>query len=749
MNIPGKAHVRISILKSLLFFGVSFHATASFSQTAYIDSVRNALKKPVKNDTMRAFQYNELAWSLLDFNTAEASKFRKKAYDLSKKIGYMNGVAEAMNTEGIILRIENKPKEAIRVYSELISIRKKQKQYSRLIGAYSNLGSVYYESGNNAYALKYYEKAFQLSVDYKEKDKQLVLLSNLGVAYKASGLYKQALETFEKGIELNKKIKDIDQEIQLYLNIATVYDDRKLYSRAIESNEYALSLLKKKPNTRLEGVVLYNLASQYKYTKSYDKARKAIERLALIDKRLNEKEFSSSFHALKANFYNDVKDYATAFREIEQALVLADSVTDPVAYTNILLSKADILRNLKIHDESQQFAEFAERFVHRNSLGNEILINVYETLYDINKSKGNLQEALSYLEKSKELKESSALESVNDQIATLNSLNDLDRKEKDLEIIRQKNEKIQLDNERKGTLIAGGGVTGLLILVLLVLSYRAYRSKRKANHLLHSQNHEISMQKEIIEEKQKEIVDSILYAKRIQNTLLASEKEIAQRVKDSFIYFQPKDIVSGDFYWCASQGDLFYLAVCDSTGHGVPGAFMSLLNITFLNEAINEKKFVSTAEILNHVRERLISNISHDGAQDGMDGVLFCFNNSTGKLSYSAAYNPPVRVRNGESVVFPADKMPIGQGEKKQSFTEHEIDLEEGDIIYAYTDGYGDQFGGERGKKFKTSKLIELLVDLSIMDMNVQQNTLKNTFENWRGSQEQIDDVTLVGIKFK
>jgi serine phosphatase RsbU (regulator of sigma subunit) len=230
------------------------------------------------------------------------------------------------------------------------------------------------------------------------------------------------------------------------------------------------------------------------------------------------------------------------------------------------------------------------------------------------------------------------------------------------------------------------------------------------------------MQKEIIEEKQKEIVDSILYAKRIQNTLLASEKEIAQRVKDSFIYFQPKDIVSGDFYWCASQGDLFYLAVCDSTGHGVPGAFMSLLNITFLNEAINEKKFVSTAEILNHVR---------------------------GKLSYSAAYNPPVRVRNGESVVFPADKMPIGQGEKKQSFTEHEIDLEEGDIIYAYTDGYGDQFGGERGKKFKTSKLIELLVDLSIMDMNVQQNTLKNTFENWRGSQEQIDDVTLVGIKFK
>lgn len=727
-----------------MLFSVTINA-----QTEYIDSVRSTLKKPVSNDTMRAFQYNELAWNLLDFNITEAGKYQKKGYDLSKKIGYVNGMADAMNTKGIILRIENKPEDAIQIYQEVISLRKKQKNYSRLIGAYSNLGSVYYESGNNAFALKYYEKAFKLTIELDEKDKQLVLLMNLGVAYKASGLYKQAMETFEKGIELNKKLKDIDQEIQIYLNIATVYDDRKLYNKAIESNEYALSLLKKAPNTRIEGVVLYNLAAQYRNLKDWPKARKTIERLTVIDKLLGEQEFSCSFHALKANYFNELKKFNDAYKEVNLAYNLADSVTDPVIYANIVLSKADILRNLRKHAEALDLANFAERYVIRNEIGDAILVNVYETLYDIYKSKGSFDEALMYLEKSRELKELSTLETVNDQIATLNSLNELDRKEKDLEIAKQKNEKIELDNERKGVLIAGGGITGLLVLVLLVLSFRAYRTKRKANVLLHNQNEEISQQKEVIEEKQKEIVDSIHYAKRIQTTLLASEKAIQNGVKDSFIYFQPKDIVSGDFYWCAEQGDLFYLAVCDSTGHGVPGAFMSLLNITFLSEAINEKKIVSPAEVLNHVRERLIANISQDGAQDGMDGVLFCFNKVTQKLTYSAAYNAPVLVRNGELISFVADKMPIGQGEKKQSFTEYEIELEKNDVVYAYSDGYGDQFGGERGKKFKSSQLNALLAEISSLGLQEQREELKSRFEIWRGDQEQIDDVTVVGFKLK
>ncbi len=720
---------------------------ASSAQSEYIDSLKQALTKPVKNDTMRAFQYNELAWSYLDLNIQKAGDYQQKGYSLSKKINYLNGVADAMNTKGIILRIENKPKEAIKLYNQVIEIRKKQHNESKLIGAYSNLGSVYFESGDNAHALKFYEKAFELSVKLKEEDNQLVLLTNLGVAYKASGLFKQALETFNKGVELNKKLKDEVQEVQLYVNIATVYDERKMYKNAIESNEYAYRLVKNQHNTRMEGVVLYNLAMQYRNVGQYDKAKKCIQQLTIIEKELNEQEFSCGFSELKANFYAELKRYDEALKEINRAFLLSDSITDPVMHTSILLAKAEILAEQGKEAQSLHWAMRGLSMA--QSLEDPIqLSKAYVTLYTICKAKGDFKTALEYLEKSNELMQETTLNQVNDQIATLNSLNDLDRKEKDLEIAKQRNEKIESENQRKGALIVGGSIIGFLALILLFLSYRANRAKRKANALLHVQNVEISEQKGLIEEKQKEILDSIHYAKRIQNTLLATEEEIHDNLSEAFIYFQPKDIVSGDFYWCAQRDNLFYLAVCDSTGHGVPGAFMSLLNISFLNEAVNEKGIRATNDILNHVRQRLIANISQDGAQDGMDGVLFCFNKETKELTYSAAYNAPVVVRNGETISFSADKMPIGKGEKSESFTEYAIELQPGDMVYAFSDGFGDQFGGDRGKKFKVKQLVDLFAQVSVHSCNSQYNYLKNVFEDWKGDLEQVDDVTVLGIRF-
>lgn len=719
----------------------------SFAQTEYIDSIKHALTKPVKTDTMRAFQYNELAWSYLDLNIQKAAEYQKKGYNLSKKIGYLNGVADAMNTKGIILRIENKPEEAIKLYNEVIEIRKKQGNQSRLIGAYSNLGSVYFESGDNAHALKFYEKAFELSVKLKEEDKQLILLTNLGVAYKSSGLFKQALETFNKGVELNRKIKDEAQEVQLYVNIATVYDERRLYNKAIESNEYAYRLLKTQHNTRMEGVVLYNLTTQYRNIGQYDKAKKCIQELTIIEKKLNEQEFSCGFSELKANFYAELKRYDEALKEINRAYLLSDSITDPVMHASILLAKAEILSG---KGEVAKGLHWAMRGLELTEVLDDPiqLSKAYATLYEVYKAKGDFKTALDYFEKSNELIQKTTLNQVDDQIATLNSLNDLDRKEKDLEIAKQRNEKIESENERKGALIVGGSITGILTLILLVLSYRANREKRKANALLHVQNEEISEQKGLIEEKQKEILDSIHYAKRIQNTLLATEEDIRENLKETFIYFQPKDIVSGDFYWCAQRDNLFYLAVCDSTGHGVPGAFMSLLNISFLNEAINEKNIRATNDILNHVRQRLIANISQDGAQDGMDGVLFCFDRETNELTYSAAYNAPVVIRNGEIHSFKADKMPIGKGEKFDSFSEYTIDLQPGDTVYAFSDGFGDQFGGERGKKFKVKQLVDLFAEVSVHPCDVQYEQLKAVFENWKGNLEQVDDVTVLGIRF-
>ncbi len=265
-----------------------------------------------------------------------------------------------------------------------------------------------------------------------------------------------------------------------------------------------------------------------------------------------------------------------------------------------------------------------------------------------------------------------------------------------------------------------------------------------------------------IEEKQKEIVDSINYAKRIQYTLLANDKLLKRNLKEYFILFQPKDIVSGDFYWATSIiGTRFYLAICDSTGHGVPGAFMSLLNISFLNEAITEKHIKQPHEILNHVRQRLIESVSQEGAQDGMDGILLCIESPSPefiptkegerdgrvRFTYAAANNAPVIVRDNSIINLESDKMPIGKGEKETSFTLHTIETKKGDMLYFYSDGYADQFGGPKGKKFKNKQLEELLVSINEKSMEVQKQMLGTTIENWKGNLEQVDDILIIGLR--
>jgi serine phosphatase RsbU (regulator of sigma subunit)/rhodanese-related sulfurtransferase len=252
-----------------------------------------------------------------------------------------------------------------------------------------------------------------------------------------------------------------------------------------------------------------------------------------------------------------------------------------------------------------------------------------------------------------------------------------------------------------------------------------------------------------IEEKNREITDSINYAKRIQFTLLANENLLKENLKDHFILFKPKDIVSGDFYWAAKRGDNFYLAVCDSTGHGVPGAFMSLLNSSFLNEAINEKGIEQPALICNYVRQKLVDSISKDGGQDGMDGILICWNRKQQKLSYAAAHNCPFIVRGRKGLELAADKMPVGIGEKNTDFKLHVVDVYEGDKIYLFTDGYADQFGGPKGKKFKYKQLHELLVSLNDVTFEEQKNILDAIITEWRGPLDQTDDILVLGLSLE
>jgi ligand-binding sensor domain-containing protein/serine phosphatase RsbU (regulator of sigma subunit) len=262
---------------------------------------------------------------------------------------------------------------------------------------------------------------------------------------------------------------------------------------------------------------------------------------------------------------------------------------------------------------------------------------------------------------------------------------------------------------------------------------------------------EIIQEKKIVEQHRKEIIDSITYAERIQRSFIATKEILNENLNDYFVFFKPKDIVSGDFYWASKLNNgHFALATADSTGHGVPGAIMSLLNITSLEKAIETE--TQPSDILNVTRKIIIERLKKDGSaeggKDGMDASITVYDLQNMKLIIAAANNPVWIMRGAEIIEIKADKMPVGKHDKDYvSFTQQEVAIQTGDVIYTLTDGFSDQFGGAKGKKFMIKNLRDLLAANHQLSMQEQRELLEKTFTNWAGNLAQVDDVTLIGVR--
>lgn len=292
----------------------------------------------------------------------------------------------------------------------------------------------------------------------------------------------------------------------------------------------------------------------------------------------------------------------------------------------------------------------------------------------------------------------------------------------------------------------------LVVFAMLIWALISNAQRRKANKELSLKKAEVEAQKHLVETKQEEILDSITYAKRIQTALMASDRLLNDNLPEYFVLFLPKDIVAGDFYWATALPDSFTYVTADSTGHGVPGAFMSVLNISKLNEVIKQKYITRPDLVLNNVRQGIVSALNPIGsnveAKDGMDAVLCNIDLKRLKLTSAAANNSFCIVRDNEIITIKADKMPVGKShDDNRPFTLHEMDLQKGDVIYTYTDGFSDQFGGPKGKKFKQLQLKELFVKLAPTPMSKQKAQLEQIFNEWRGNLEQVDDVLIIGVR--
>ena len=616
--------------------------------------------------------------------------------------------------------------DSVLKYADLqLKLATKINYVNQIIRGHINFGVAYTRLFKFNDALTHYLKARDL-IEKRNKGELSPLLGQIGYIYLRLNRKDEAYKYFKQQQSISILEKNYEGYLNCVVNLADYYNTKNSLDSSINLLLEGLKIARKYKLRSNEVIIIDNIANAY-----YAKALDADDR----------------------SYFKLVEQYA------DSALILHYQDKDSSAIFYIYGLLGALNKDLKNYQKSEeyynQYVSYSRRT--KDIMNLKIAIDEMSLLFS---DQGKFKQAYQYRLMYDSINRLYIDEEAHKQVVELNTKYETEKKEEQNALLIKKDELSTRTINQQKTINAFIVISLIVSILFGVFMFRIYRQKKTAHILISKQKEqveqkqvEIELQKEIIEEKQTEIVDSINYAKRIQYALLPAEKILSVNLDEHFILFKPKDIVSGDFYWATEHNDSFYLAVCDSTGHGVPGAFMSLLNIGYLSEAIKEKHILLPNEILNYVRERLIENISQDGGQDGMDCILIRIEASASgrvkRITYSAANNAPILIRNNQMLELPKDKMPVGKGEKMISFTLHEIkDLNKEDTLYLYTDGYADQFGGPEVKKYKSRRLNELLLSISNKPFNEQQKILNKEFIDWKGPLEQIDDVCVIGIRF-
>ena len=499
--------------------------------------------------------------------------------------------------------------------------------------------------------------------------------------------------------------------------------------------EEAITLYRKTNDTTGLTAALLNISRDYINRKNFNKAEDALTEVENLAPSIQNQFY---LHQNRGTFYNAKGEYDAAIKELllGNAIAAKEKMIDSEA--TILKIIGSSYRLKKDYLLSEEFLLKSKAIAEQNSLDHE-LIETYDELILLYEDQGKFQESFKTLKLQNELKS---------KILNIEKINRITALEKKL-ALSQKEKEIQeaKSNTQKLFYVLIGIAFMLLFAVYMYLKTRSLKNK------IANQHNKLEEKNIIIEEKNKDITDSIHYAKRIQEAILPSEDVIKQILPNSFIFYKPKDIVSGDFYWMERFGKQTIVAAVDCTGHGVPGAFMSIVGANLLNEAVNEHGITQPAAILNNIRKSLIKKLrkknEDSSIKDGMDAALLSINEDEMIAEFAGAYNPLWIIRNNNLLEYKADKTPIGinQYEEDKPFNNSKIELQKGDLLYIFTDGYADQFGGSHGKKFKYKNLKELLLKIATQSLSEQAILLEKEFTNWKGELEQVDDVLIIGVK--
>lgn len=751
-------------MKKLFLITIFFFLNQYFALDVYSQDNLKTNESEIKSKIIENLEFSE---KYRNRNNELAAEYAQKALELSQQIENDELLYQSEFALGYANYSRNDYTKALLCFNNSLKISQKIANKPGEAASLNRIGNTLQLMGKYQEALSYYEMALVINKGLDNTIEIARTLTNLGSIFRLYGNYEKAINQHLEALELYEGVQNNEGIAWSALNIARLFRMMKNYPKAFDYVNQSLEKYQKiafeSENNTGVTLCLKEIGDIYYEKGDLEKAIEYSEQVLQINKQ--SKNWQGYANALSSigKIYFQSSNFKKSKEYFTEALQIKDSLNDNTEKASILchLGLVD-LQGRNLHQAEKRLKNSLE-FAKKQNLKEDVKES-YFALSQFYEKSNNPSGALSYYKLYISLKDSLNNQKINELELQYNfdkeqRIKEFDQKQKDLE------QKASLQRQKILTWVFISGFVFMFLLAYVI--YKNLQRKKKTNILLTKQKLEIENQRDEIEAqrdfvtKQRDqiaqqntiITDSIEYAKRIQTALLPQDKFMKSVLSDYFVYMKPKNIVSGDFYWASEKNDKVIVAVSDCTGHGVPGAFMSMLGVAFLNEIVNKNDVKEPNQILNQLRTNIIESLHQEygimGSKDGMDLALCIIDKKTMKLQFAGAYNPCIIIRENEIFELLPDKMPIGIHAVKvdRDFTNKEFDLQKNDTIYLFTDGYIDQFGGENGLKYRQKPFRELLLKISEKEMSKQKNMLEKTMNNWQGERSQLDDMMIMGIR--
>jgi len=727
-----------------IFFILLLGLNISHLKAQNTDSIITAtLQMP--DDTNKVNAINDLVWKLKAKDAHTADSLANLSIDLAKQLDYSKGLGYAFKNQATIYYYQGEYDTARVIYEKSLKEFKRIGFKKGIAIDLRNLGNIYDQQGNTKAALDYFFKSLKIRDEIGDKKGVAAVNAAIGLVYDKNGEKEQAAKYFEDALKTYTELND-----QLGIAKINYYLAKVLYDKFLDKRDalYSKSV-----------TVLINTD-----TASLNKSQVSLLKALPVFEDIGDIRYIANMYEMLGLIYMRKKDFKKSINYLSKSLELRKQMGNKFGIANTYKNIGDYYKERSDELKALKYYKDALK-ISKEIRARNITVELYQNIAEMLKRRKKYNKAYSYLAAYVNLKDSLQNEDNTKKMTQLAMQYEFDKKQRLQEEEQKRKDAIQQERLKQQQMLTYFFVAGFVfMLILAFVIYKNFRNKQKTNRILEEKNHILQEQKDKIEAQNRDITDSIKYAQRIQQALLPPDEFLQKQLPEYFVFFRPRDIVSGDFYWATENYDNFVFTAADCTGHGVPGAFMSMLGISFLNEIVNkydpESGEVMRAHIiLNHLRNAVKTSLrqtgSDDEAKDGMDMALIVMDKARKTLQYAGAHNPLFIIREGELLQYKADKMPVGIFiREKESFTNHEIQLQKGDAIYMFSDGYVDQFGGENGKKFMISRLRNLLLKIHHLPMEEQRQILEKEFDEWvsytDGNGEnyrQIDDVLVVGFR--